>query len=41
MHCEAFYSDGHNNDKEWNYGHAKQNAIYSSLDNVFHVIYFD
>lgn len=33
MHCEAFSSDDHNNDKERNY--AKQNAIYTSLDNYF------
>lgn len=40
MHCEAFSSDDHNNDKERNY--AKQNAIYTSLDNFFfHVSYFD
>lgn len=41
MHREAFSSDDHNNDKEGNYGHAKQNAIYINLVNFFYVTYFD
>lgn len=35
MHREAFSSDDHNNDKEGNYGHAKQNAIYINLVKFF------
>lgn len=33
MHHETFSSDDHDNDKEGNYGDARQNAIYSSLVN--------
>lgn len=35
MHCEAFSSGDHNNDKVKNYGHAKQNGIYTSLVSFF------
>ena len=37
MHREAFSAGDHNNDKEWSYGHAKQNATYTSLAIFFSV----
>lgn len=41
MHCEAFSSGDHNNDKVKNYGHAKQNGIYTSLVRFFYATYVD